>query len=1003
MFRYLFLIASLLVLASCTFDLKLIKGASDESSIVAPDMIDAGFVNQTLPAALNKTAAHFGTISPQKYYFIQPGDSSKVVRKFVKISGGVKTELDLPDNVISHRYAFSTDTQIFYFANVRTGTNSSRSYLKAIDKAGFTLVDWQCNTGDIDFDVDDFEVYREGAEGFYFRVNSANPLIVPHNGRIYYADGAFCTDTGVVAKKMWQASNRWFVVDQAGSLREMIGGTPQTPIVDGATNPVVSGMVIYNGDLYFRRQTAAGPTYGISRAQTSNMDAVSNLGFDSANWVGLESTAESINGTQFVWCITGKCVGSTNVYYVLMSAPAAPISLHFSAAFGPARVLPMTATIQTARGVSGRYLHSANSGTPNLDTGMDSQYLGTLATEKVPENFPQQVYFNSQYYSEYFDSSIGESLIIARDPTSLANTTAFPALKNTHSIRLRDGEMFFLGHVNEKIQLYRSDGTVGGTSIVSQITSDDYRLGSDFQTNSRLVRRSFDIAKDGTDLYVFTASQESVYLAELDNGTMKYVKIPGAAYHYGASRILQVTSGAIYFANPAHYHLGHDNLGTAQPRHQAPGVQILSYDGAGFTYWLRSNYALPAYTSYAFSASGQGWLGIGNSRIITLLVSSISSGGLYLRKTYALTSTTQTEVVSSDTPHSKVSANGDRFIYYAMASAPADAGLWLERSGVQLKLTTDAENARSFRWNGNTVYFVAEDSTDGLIYIWQVDTTQTTPVPTKVSAAVVIGSAKEEALTKRVLTVGSDVYLLFPSSTSDDTDTMTTAFNLWKVSSGTATLDSTTEVEEVLPVSTGFYYIGKPTAGPDLGKRCVFKNTSEGTGQTVCEKFMASLKPSPLGVSVAVNSKLFQVKADLTLVEIASLIGGTATETDFDTTMDTYLGFESYNNMSSIMRFSSAGGKVFNLGLDSNGLTWSAITRNTDGTSPTETTFTGNDAQADYTTGLVVQQTERATYYSFQQGYTPQANSILFSTRNDDNTEHFRVIGASGILNANIP
>ncbi|MNK86939.1 hypothetical protein D3C87_1068630 [compost metagenome] len=563
--------------------------------------------------------------------------------------------------------------------------------------------------------------------------------------------------------------------------------------------------------------------------------------------------------------------------------------------------------------------------------------------------------------------------------------------------------MFFLAHNDEKIQLYRGDGTVVGTSAVTQITSDDYRLGSDYETTTRLVRRSFDVAKEGADLYIFTASQESMYLAEYNNGDMKYVKIPGASYNNNNSRILKVTSDAVYFATPAHYHNGPDTLGTAQATHQAPGVQLISYDGTSFTYWLRSNNALPAYTSYHFANTGQTWLGIGTSRILSILVTSIRAGPFFLRKTFSLTNSTQTDLIASDTPHLRASANGDRFIYNVYSVVPADAGIYLQRAGVQLQLTTTATDARDFRWNGTTAYFVAEDSLDSLLYIWEVDTTQPTPVPTKISAAVTIGTAKDEAFAKRVFTIGTDLYLLFPTATADDTDLLTTAYNFWKISGSTATLYSADEVEEVLSVSSGFYYIGKAVAGPDVGKRCIFKHTSDGDGQTLCHKYISSMKPSPLGVSVAIGSKLFQLKADLTFVEIASMIGAGTTDPAFETLIDTESAANAFNNVGTILRFSSAGGKLLNLGNSSAGQTWTGISRNGDGSSATEYPFTGNDEVADYTTGMATPTTDRINFYSFRASHAPQLNSVMFSTRNDEGTEHFKIFGTAGPLDTNIP
>lgn len=1002
MFRILLVVVTSLIMTACTLDLKLISTATDLPSVAPSDIIDAGFVNQNLPTSLNKTATNFGTISPQKYYFMQPGDSSDVVRKFVKISGGVKTELALPANVISHRYAFSTVDRVYYFMNVRTGGSTSGHYLKALDKAGFSLVDWQCSGVDIDFDVDDFEVWQEGNEGFYFRLNSTNAGISGQNGKLFYSDGTACTNTGVIARKMWKANNKMWVVDQAGSLRQMIAGVPQTVLVDGAATPVVSGMIVYLGDLYFRVQVTAGPTYNIYKAETSiPANTVTNTGFDSANWISLEATAESIDNTTFIYCQTVKCMGTGNVYVVTMMG--LPTLGYSGANLGPARILPFPSSALVTLGVSGRRLYSLSPYLLSLNTGIDSEYGGTAATEKVPENYPQQVFMPGFYFSEFFNPNTGESSIQKTDIVTEVRSTAFPALKNSHSLRLRGGELFFLAHNNEKLQLYRSDGTVGGTTAVSQVTSDDYRLGSDFTTSTKLVRRSFDITKEGTDLYVFTASQESVYLAEYYNGDMKYIKIPGAVYNYSSSRILKVTADAVYFATPAHYHIGRDLAGTNQPLDQAPGVQLASYDGTNFTYWLRSNLALPSYSSYAFEVTGQSWLGIGTTRILSVLVSSIQGGGFFLRKTYSLTSTTQTDLTVSDTPHSRISANGDRFIYNIYTGTPGEEGIYLQRAGVQLKLTTTAEEARDFRWDGMTAYFVAPDTVDGLLYIWSVDTTQTTPAPTKVSAAVTIGTAKQEAFSYRVFTVGTDKYFLFPDTSSDDSDLLSTSHNLWKISGGTATKYSDDKVEEVLPVSSGFYYIARAATGPDAGKRCIFKHTSDGDGQSACHKYISSMKPSSFGVSVTVDSKVYQLKADLTFVELASLIGGTATPTDFEATLDTYSAGDSFNNLSALCRFSSAGGKILNLGINSSGLTWSGISRNTDGTSVVETTFAGGDVTADYSTGMVAPATDRVNYYSFQPAYTPQLNSILFSTRNTATTQHFKIFGSAGILDTNIP
>ena len=544
---------------------------------------------------------------------------------------------------------------------------------------------------------------------------------------------------------------------------------------------------------------------------------------------------------------------------------------------------------------------------------------------------------------------------------------------------------------------------MAGTTAVAQITSDDYRLGNDSETTLRLVRRSFDVAKEGADLYIFTASQESVYLAEYNNGDMKYVKIPGASYDGNSSRILKVTSDAVYFASPAHYHNGPDTLGTAQAMHQAPGVQLISYDGTNFNYWLRSNNALPAYTSYNFANTGQTWLGIGPTQILSILVTSIRAGPYFLRKTFSLTSSTQTDLFTSDTPHLRASANGDNFIYNVYSVTPADAGIYLQRAGVQLKLTTTATDARDFRWNGTTAYFVAEDTGDSLLYIWQVDTTQTTPVPVKISAAVTIGTAKEEAFAKRVFTIGTDLYLLFPVATADDTNLLSTAYNFWKISGATATLYSADQIEEVLSVSTGFYYIGKVAAGPDAGKRCIFKHTSGGDGQTLCYKYIASMKPSPLGVSVAIGSKLFQLKADLTFTEVTSMIGAGTTAPDFDTLVDTDSATNSFNNVGTLFRFASAGGKLLNLGNSSASATWTGISRNADGTGATEHPFTGYDQVADYQTGMATPTTDRINFFSFRAGYAPQLNSVMFSTRNDAGVEHFKIFGAAGILDTNIP
>ena len=179
--NFFFSLLTAIIVSGCTLDASLVRGAIDSaqtppSTVLPSGGVDAGFVNQLLPNSLTKSVGNFGSISDQNYYFLQAGPESDIVRKFVKISGGTKTELALADNVMAHTYAFSTATRIYYYSYEITSATTFKTYLRAINKTTFTDANFLCSGIPVDLDPSTFEIWQDGAEGFYFRLNSTNPV-----------------------------------------------------------------------------------------------------------------------------------------------------------------------------------------------------------------------------------------------------------------------------------------------------------------------------------------------------------------------------------------------------------------------------------------------------------------------------------------------------------------------------------------------------------------------------------------------------------------------------------------------------------------------------------------------------------------------------------------------------------------------------------------------------------------------------------------------------------
>ncbi|MFS4458161.1 hypothetical protein [Bdellovibrio sp. HCB2-146] len=990
----------------CTLDARLIKGVlEEEPSIEFPAAVNANFVNQNLPTSLTKTKAHFGTISPQKYYFIQPGPISDIVRKFVKISGATKTELSLPTNVIAHHYAFSTASRIYYFSDEMLTPTTHAVFLRALDKATFTLVDFKCNGFDVDLlDHKSFVAWQEGAEGFYFRVNSANPAISGSNGYVYYSDGTNCVNTNAYTEQFYRASNKTYAI-HADNIYSVVAGVG-TLLRDGTNRPLGSGLVEYQGDLYFRADVdaTAGTNYRLNRLHASTDDSVEEILTETAANFPAKSIAPStLDGIHYYYCSVAGCVNAGQVYHLDMTTKTAT-AIYNGANLTEGRVLPFDASWTfLERGAGGHYFQSIDSSNgalyTNVQTNVTYEYGGTgsLFTQTY---FPQYAYLGGTYFISGYSPADGHSVIQRLNPATLSMEPALTNFMNPYSMRQRGGELFFLAEQDKKIKLFRGDGTNGGTTAVTGITSDDYQMGRDISGGGIAVRRTIDLTKEGTDLYVMLSGKEKVYLAEYSNGQVKYVEIPGAVFGSDTTTILSVRDSQILIATPAHGHTGWlDTNGVGQHRQQPPGVQIVSYDGAQFTYWLNGEWALSSAPPSYYYQSGYDYIADADDHLVAFFYSPVNNAGVYMRRVLSVDKTTITDLFG-ESSYARSSTNGTTVAMSVSADTPANNGFYLQRAGVNQKITTTALDPANFRWDGDILYFMSEDSVDSNLYVWKVDTTQVTPVPQKISTAAAFGEIREDAWTKRVFKVGTDDYFALPSPTGVSGGWVTQEFNLWKVSGGVATLHSADLLEEIVPVVGGFYYISRPTSGPDNGKRCVRRIMTDGEASSTCEDLLFYLKPSPRGLTVSDGKYLKVIKNDMSLTNL-SKVYLSMNDTDYDALLAALVGSYPIQALIEYYNYSAAGGKIFNFAFADVFGNAALTYRDSTGANMVEAPFSSStDVDVGGThAGPLSERARRYVYYPF---YAPQANSLLFSAKKDFRNK-FYIVGVSGPLDASPP
>ncbi|UXR65907.1 hypothetical protein EZJ49_06560 [Bdellovibrio bacteriovorus] len=1017
MFLNILIVLIAWVLAGCSLDATLTEmplfsvteptpGTTIPTTPVPLGSIDAGFVQQTLPSSLNKTTGHFGSISPDRYYFIQPSNLDSMQRKVVKISGAVKSELALGLNVTSHYHLASTPTHVLIMTDEEVSSGVVRSYIRSIRKSTFTLDTLQCAGQDIDVQNKlEFRIYPDGNQGAYFVMNSNVGPLSAQNGRLYYVDGANCVDTGHAVLKIYNASGKSYIVDSSGSLRQVIAGVVQAPIVDSAVTRLLSGAISYNGDLYFRANVNPSgiTTYQIVKVATSTDDSVTSLGFDFDPWPEFGSDVQTINGSTFFYCPQTTCVLDGRIVKVDMATLTATIESSLSN-LGNANVLAgqNAALISSADG--GRYLYNitgpAAKGTL-VDTNIAREYGGNVSGKMQRLDWVQHAYVNNNYFLPVFDRVTGLTSLKRINAGTLSVDDPGINVFQPHSVRESGGEMFFLGvAVDGKVYLYRSDGTNGGTSAVNGFSSDDYILEADYNGTTRTVRRILDVNKEGTDIYIHTASIAKPYLVEYNNGNLKYIQIPGAIFNEMSTRILEVRNSRILIATSAHLHVRITGGLWEHPDTSSFAVQVLSYDGSSFEPLLKREWGLVGDSLRGYMVSGSGTVLTGSTDLIFTGRSPSRQGGMFVDRPIMLSGGTTT-VLNTEDSGVVGTTKRDKFLYHI--SSTTVTNLYLRRAGVTTLVASNLQNVGSYRWVGDTVYFRALD-TDTKVYIWKIDTSAAVPTLEKVSGEVQMGEHRDSPFIGRVYTQGTDRYMLFPSVTSVAWDYMSWSWHLWKAGS-VFTKVSEEKIHEVLQGVHGIYFISQATSGPDQGRFRIGAIQEDGITYSEYQSYLISLKASPRGLLVVRDGHLSEVKKDLSFVDFSDVHGSAISQASFADIHNNILVNYPSHLLNFIYGYVCAGTKVVNAGLvDGTNLLSGILYRDLDGANFTEVMLPTQAEQQPTIDGMLqAPNWDKESAYAFATSHVPRTNSLLLKVYDDNQNLKFYIVGASGLLDASTP
>lgn len=1017
MFLNILIVLIAWVLAGCSLDATLTEmplfsvaeptpGTIIPTTPVPPGSIDAGFIQQTLPSSLNKTTGHFGSISPDRYYFIQPSSLDNMRRKVVKISGAVKSELALGLNVISHYHLASTPTHILIMTDEEISPGTVRSYIRSIKKSTFTLDTLQCAGQNIDVQNKlEFRIYSDGNQGAYFVMNSNVAPLNAQNGRLYYVDGVNCVDTGHSVLRIYNASGKSYIVDSSGSLREVIAGVVQAPTVDSAVTRLVSGAISYNGDLYFRADVdpTVVTTTQIVKVATSTDNAVTSLGFDFDPWPEFGSDVQTINGTTFFYCPPTTCFLDGRIIKVNMATQTATIETNLSN-LGNANVLAGQNAALISSSEGGRYIYNITGPTTKgtlVDTNIAREYGGNIAGRMQRLDWVQHAYVNNNYFVPVFDRDTGLTSLKRINAATLAVDDPGINVFQPHSIRESGGEMFFLGvGVDGKVYLYRSDGTSGGTSALSGVSSDDYIFEGDYNMPVRTVRRTLDVNKEGSDIYIHTASLAKPYLVEYNNGNVKYIQIPGAFFNEMSTRIIEVRNSRILIATSAHLHVRIAGGLWEHPDTSSFAVQLISYNGSQFEPLLKREWGVVGDSARGYMISGSNAALVGSTDMLFTGRSPSRLGGMFVDRPILLSGGTAT-VLNTEDSGVVGTTQGDKFLYHI--SSTSVKNLYLRRAGVTTLVASNLQNAGSFRWVGDTVYFRGLDA-DTKVYLWKIDTSATVPTPEKVSGEVQMGEHRDSPFVARVYTQGADKYMLFPTSTSVALDNISWSWNLWKVGNPLGKV-SDEKIHEVLQGVEGIYFISQATSGPDQGRFRVGAIQEDGITYSEYQDYLINLKASPRGLLVMRGGQLSEVKKDLSFVDFSESYGSAVSPANFsDIHNSIILTYPSYL-LNFVYSYVCVGTKVINAGfVDTTNLLSGILYRDLDGANFTETMLpTAAEQQFSMDGMLQAPVWDKEPLYPFALAHMPRTNSLLLKTYDDNQQLKFYIIGASGPLDASTP
>ncbi|AFY03287.1 Hypothetical protein Bdt_3612 [Bdellovibrio bacteriovorus str. Tiberius] len=981
-------------------------GTSIPTTPVPLGSIDAGFIQQNLPSSLSKITGHFGSISPERYYFIQPSSTDNMRRKVVKISGAMKSELALGLNVISHYHLASTPTHVLIMTDEEISAGTVRSYIRSINKSTFSLDTLQCAGMNIDVQNKlEFRIYPDGNQGAYFVMNSGVAPLNAQNGRLYYVDGANCVDTGQTALRIYNASGKSYIVDSSGSLRQVIAGVVQAPTVDGSVTRLLSGAISYNGDLYFRANVNPSgiATHQIVKVATSTNNAVTSLGFDFDPWPEFGADVQSINGSTFFYCPPTTCFTDGRIVKVNMATQTATLEANLSS-IGNASVLAGQNAALISSTDGGRYLYNITGPTTKgtlVDTFIDREYGGNIAGKIQRLDWVQHAYVNNNYFLPVFDQVTGLTSLKRINASTLAVDDPGINVFQPHSIRESGGEMFFLGvGTDGKVQLYRSDGTDGGTSAISGVSSDDYIFEGDYNMPSRTVRRTLDVNKEGSDIYIHTASLAKPYLVEYNNGNLKYIQIPGAFFNESSTRIIEVRNSRILIATSAHLHVRIAGGLWEHPGTSSFAVQLISYNGSQFEPLLKREWGLVGDSVRGYMFSGIGAALTGTQDFIFTGRSPSRLGGMFTDRPIMLSGGTAT-VLNNEDSGVMGTVREDKFLYHI--SSMSLKNLYLRRAGTTTLVASNLQNAGSFRWVGNTVYFRGLD-VDMKVYLWKVDTTAIVPTLEKVSAEVQVGEQRDSPFVTRVYSLNGDKYMLFPISTSTTWDYMTWSWNLWKLE-GPMSKISDEKIHEVLQGASGIYFISQATSGPDQGRFRIGAIQSDGITYSEYQDYLINLKASSRGLLVIRGGQLSEVKKDLSFVDFSAVYGSAVSPVNFSDIQNNILQIYPPYTLNFVYGYLCAGTKVINAGfVDATNLLAGILYRDLDGGHFTEVMLPTQAEQQPSLDGMLQAPLwDKESMHPFGNAHIPRTNSLLLKVFDDNQQVKFYIIGASGPLDASTP